>query len=71
MSYNRFAVDYAIVSDVGNSKISSNRCKNPIGTLIITSEILTRRIKNFQRQHKSYISEYKKKVLYVYNVDVA
>lgn len=27
MSYNRFAVDYAIVSDVGNSKISSNRYK--------------------------------------------
>lgn len=66
-SDNHFAVDYAIVSDAGNSKISSNRCKNPIGTLIITSEIMMRRIKNFQRQHNSYIPEYKKKVLYVYN----
>lgn len=63
----RYAVDYAIVSDAGNSEISSKRCINPVGTLIMTSEILMKRIKNFQRQHNSYIPDYKKKVLYAYN----
>ena len=62
-----YAVDYAIVSDAGNTKISSKKCTNIIGTLIMTSEIMMRRIKNFQRQHNSYIPEYKKKVLYAYN----
>lgn len=62
-----YAVDYAIVSDAGNSEISSEWCFNPIGTLIMTSEILMKRIKNFQRQHNSYIPNYKKKVLYAYN----
>lgn len=66
-SDNHFAVDYAIISDAGNSKISSSKCMNPIGTLIMTSEIMMRRIKNFQRQHNSYIPEYKKKVIYAYN----
>lgn len=66
-SDSHFAVDYAIVSDAGNSEISSKRCINPIGTLVMTAEILMRRIKNFQRQHNSYIPDYKKKVLYVYN----
>lgn len=61
-----FAVDYAIVSDAGNTTISSKRCVNPIMTLLTTSDILMRRIKNFQRQHNSYISEYKKKTLYAY-----
>ena len=61
-----FAVDYAIVSDAGNTTISSKRCVNPIMTLLTTSDILMRRIKNFQRQHNSYISEYKKKALYAY-----
>ena len=62
-----YAVDYAIVSDAGNTEISSEWCFNPIGTLIMTSEILMKRIKNFQRQHNSYIPNYKKKVLYAYN----
>lgn len=62
-----YAVDYAIVSDAGNSEISSKWCINPICTLIMTSEILMKRIKNLQRQHNSYIPEYKKKTLYVYN----
>lgn len=61
-----FAVDYAIVSDAGNTTISSKWCLNPIMTLLTTSNILMRRIKNFQRQHNSYISEYKKKTLYAY-----
>ena len=56
-----YAVDYAIVSDAGNTTISSKRCVNPIMTLLTTSDILMRRIKNFQRRHNSYISEYKKK----------
>jgi len=62
-----FAVDYAIVSDAGNTKISSKLCVNLIGTLIMTSEILMHRIKNFQRQQNSYIPEYKKRIVYVYN----
>lgn len=62
-----YGVDYAIVSDAGNSEISSKWCINPIGTLWVTSEILMRRIKNFQRQHNSYIPEFKKKVIYAYN----
>ena len=66
-SDSHYAVDYAIVSDAGNTEISSKWCINPICTLIMTSEILMKRIKNFQRQHNSYISENKKKVLYVYN----
>lgn len=33
----------------------------------MTSEILMKRIKNFQRQHNSYIPDCKKKVLYAYN----
>lgn len=66
-SDSHYAVDYAIVSDAGNSEISSKWCVNPIGTLIMTSEILMKRIKNFQRQHNSYIPDYKKKVLYAYN----
>lgn len=66
-SDSHYAVDYAIISDAGNSEISSKRCINPIGTLKMTSEILMRRIKNFQRQHNSYIPDYKKKVLYAYN----
>lgn len=61
-----FAVDYAIVSDAGNTTISSVWCINPIMTLWTTSDILMRRIKNFQRQHNSYIPEDKKKTLYVY-----
>lgn len=61
-----FAVDYAIVSDAGNTTISSDRCINPMMTLLTTSDILMRRIKNFQRQHNSYIPEYKKKTLYAY-----
>lgn len=61
-SDSHYAVDYAIVSDAGNSEISSKRCINPIGTLKMTSEILMKRIKNFQRQHNSYIPDYKKKV---------
>lgn len=61
-----FAVDYAIVSDAGNTTISSKRCINPIMTLLTTADILMRRIKNFQRQHNSYIPEYKKKTLYAY-----
>lgn len=66
-SDSHYAVDYAIVSDAGNSEISSKWCVNPIGTLIMTSEILMKRIKNFQRKHNSYIPGYKKKVLYAYN----
>ena len=66
-SDSHYAVDYAIISDAGNSEISSKRCINPIGTLKTTSDILMRRIKNFQRQHNSYIPDYKKKVLYAYN----
>lgn len=66
-SGNYYRVDYAIVSDAGNTTISSRLCVNPIMTLITASDILMHRIKNFQRQHNSYISEYKKKVLYVYN----
>lgn len=66
-SDSHYAVDYAIVSDAGNSEISSKWCFNPIGTLIMTSEILMKRIKNFQRQHNSYIPDYKKKVMYAYN----
>lgn len=66
-SDSHYGVDYAIVSDAGNSKISSKWCINPIGTLIMTSEILMKRIKNFQRQRNSYIPDYKKKVLYAYN----
>ena len=66
-SDSHYAVDYAIVSDAGNSGISSKWCVNPIGTLVMTSEILMKRIKNFQRQHNSYIPDYKKKVLYAYN----
>lgn len=66
-SDSHYAVDYAIISDAGNSEISSKRCINPIGTLITTSDILMKRIKNFQRQHNSYIPDYKKKVLYAYN----
>lgn len=62
-----YKVDYVIVSDAGNSEISSEWCINPIGTLIMTSEILMKRIKNFQRQHNSYIPDCKKKVLYAYN----
>lgn len=62
-----YSVDYAIVSDAGNSEISSKKCFNPIGTMIMTAEILMRRIKNFQRQQNSYIPEYKKSALYVYN----
>ena len=62
-----YEVDYAIVSDAGNTKISSKKCVNILRTLLMTSEIMMRRIKNFQRQHNSYIPEYKKKVLYVYN----
>lgn len=61
-----YSVDYAIVSDAGNSTISSKWCFNPIMTLLTSSEILMRRIKNFQRQHNSYIPEYKKKTLYAY-----
>lgn len=66
-SDSHYAVDYAIVSDAGNSEISSKWCVNPIGTMIMTSEILMKRIKNFQRQHNSYIPDCKKKVLYAYN----
>ena len=66
-SDSHYEVDYAIVSDAGNTKISSKKCTNVFGTLIMTSEIMMRRIKNFQRQHNSYIPEHKKKVLYVYN----
>ena len=66
-SDSHYEVDYAIVSDAGNTKISSKKCTNIFGTLIMTSEIMMRRIKNFQRQHNSYIPEYKKKVLYAYN----
>lgn len=66
-SDSHYAVDYAIVSDAGNSEISSKWCVNPIGTLIMTSEILMKCIKSFQRQHNSYIPDYKKKVLYAYN----
>ena len=66
-SDSHYGVDYAIVSDAGNSEISSKWCINPIGTLIMTSEILMKRIKNFQRQRNSYIPDYKKKVLYAYN----
>lgn len=66
-SDSHYEVDYAIVSDAGNTKISSKKCTNVFGSLIMTSEIMMRRIKNFQRQHNSYISEYKKKVLYAYN----
>lgn len=62
-----FFVDYAIVSDAGNTKISSKWCVNLFLTLKTTSDILMRRIKNFQRQHNSYIPDYKKKVLYAYN----
>lgn len=62
-----FAVDYAIVSDAGNTKISSRWCVNLFLTLMTTSDILMRRIKNFQRQQNSYIPEYKKKVIYVYS----
>lgn len=62
-----FAVDYAIVSDAGNTKISSKWCVNLFLTLMTTSDILMRRIKNFQRQQNSYIPEYKKKVIYAYN----
>lgn len=61
-----YAVDYAIVSDAGNATISSRWCLNPIMTLLTSSEILMNRIKNFQRQHNSYIPEYKKKTLYAY-----
>lgn len=61
-----FAVDYAIVSDAGNTTISSVWCINPMMTLLTTADILMRRIKNFQRQHNSYIPEYKKKTLYTY-----
>ena len=66
-SDSHYEVDYAIVSDAGNTKISSKKCTNVFRTLIMTSEIMMRRIKNFQRQHNSYIPEYKKKVLYAYN----
>ena len=66
-SDSHYAVDYAIVSDAGNSEISSKWCVNPIGTMIMTSEILMKRIRNFQRQHNSYIPDCKKKVLYAYN----
>lgn len=61
-----FAVDYAVVSDAGNTMISSGWCVNPMMTLLTTADILMRRIKNFQRQHNSYIPEYKKKTLYAY-----
>lgn len=61
-----FAVDYAIVSDAGNTLISSKMCINPIMTLWTTADILMKRIKNFQRQHNSYIPENKKKTLYAY-----
>lgn len=63
----QFLVDYAIVSDAGNTKISSKWCVNLFLTLKTTSEILMRCIKNFQRQHNSYIPDCKKKVLYAYN----
>ena len=66
-SDSHYEVDYAIVSDAGNTKISSKKCTNVFRTLIMTSETMMRRIKNFQRQHNSYIPEYKKKVLYAYN----
>lgn len=66
-SDSHYEVDYAIVSDAGNTKISSKKCVNIFRTLIMTSEIMMRRIKNFQRQHNSYIPEYKKKILYAYN----
>lgn len=62
-----FSVDYAIVSDAGNTVISSKGCINPIMTLIVSVDIMMRRIKTFQRQHNSYISEDKKKVIYAYN----
>lgn len=61
-----FAVDYAIVSDAGNTQISSKKCINPIMTLLTTADILMKRIKNFQRQHNSYIPDNKKKTLYAY-----
>ena len=56
-SDSHYEVDYAIVSDAGNTKISSKKCVNIFRTLIMTSEIMMRRIKNFQRQHNSYIPE--------------
>jgi len=62
-----FNVDYAIVSDAGNTVISSDTCYNPIKTLLVSVDVMMRRIKNFQRQHNSYIPESKKKVLYAYN----
>lgn len=49
------------MSDAGNTKISSKWCVNLFLTLKTTSDILMRRIKNFQRQHNSYIPENKKK----------
>lgn len=62
-----FNVDYAIVSDAGNTTISSDNCYNPIKTLVVTSDIMMKRIKNFQRQHNSYIPSDKKNVIYAYN----
>lgn len=62
-----FNVDYAIVSDAGNTSISSKNCFNPIKTLVVTSDVMMKRIKNFQRQHNSYIPSNKKNVIYAYN----
>lgn len=66
-SDSHYKVDCAIVSDAGNTIISSKKCINPILTLLLTANILMQRIKNCQRQHNSYIRANKKKVLFAYN----
>lgn len=62
-----FHVDYAIVSDAGNTIISSRWSINPFLVLYKTSDVLMRRIKNFQRQHNSYVPAENKASIFVYN----
>lgn len=60
-----YKVDYAIVSDAGNTTINSNRIWNPICLLLKTSDLLMNRIKIFQRGNNNYSSS-KKSVIYAY-----
>ena len=62
-----FNVSYAIVSDAGNTVMSSKWDINPLFTLLSSANIMMRRIKNFQRQHNSYVPSDKKKVIFAYN----
>jgi NTE family protein len=60
-----YRVDYAIVSDAGNTVINSKRIWNPFCLLLKTSDLLMNRIKTFQRGSNNY-SNSKKKVIYAY-----